>query len=130
MLILLLLEHITSLAKGNKVVAIGSPKGLQNTVSEGIVSSFRIVEGVQQIQISAPIDHGSSGGGLFNSKGELVGVTASGYAGSNADLNFAVAIDEASDWYKYFNMVLAILKLLKLFLPKLHCQFLDFKTLP
>ena len=93
----------TSLAKGDKIVAIGSPLGLQNTVSEGIVSSFRLMEGVQKIQISAPIDHGSSGGGLFNSKGELVGVTASGY-NSSADLNFAVAIDEASIWYNYFNM--------------------------
>ena len=67
------------------------------------MSSFRLVEGVQYIQISAPIDHGSSGGGLFNKKGELVGITTSGYT-SNADLNFAVAIDEASNWYRYFSV--------------------------
>lgn len=92
-----------SLAKGQKIVAIGSPLGLQNTVSEGIVSSFRVSNGVKLIQISAPIDHGSSGGGLFNKKGELVGITSSGY-NSNADLNFAVAIDEMSSWNKYFKM--------------------------
>ena len=92
-----------SLNKGDKIVAIGSLLGLQNTVSEGIVSSFRLNGGVQLIQISAPIDHGSSGGGLFNKKGELVGVTSSGYD-SNADLNFAIAIDEAVDWFHYFAM--------------------------
>ncbi|MFJ8263836.1 S1C family serine protease [Rummeliibacillus sp. NPDC094406] len=100
-----------SLAKGQKIVAIGSPLGLQNTVSEGIVSSFRVSNGVKLIQISAPIDHGSSGGGLFNKKGELVGITSSGY-NSNADLNFAVAIDEMSSWNKYFKMKYTDIKVL------------------
>jgi S1-C subfamily serine protease len=82
------------LAKGDKVVAIGSPQGFQNTVSEGIVSGFRIIEGTKYIQTNAPIDHGSSGGGLFNTLGQLVGITTSGYEDSNANLNFAVASED------------------------------------
>lgn len=100
----------SSLKVGDKVVAIGSPLGLMNTVSEGIVSSFRVMSGVDHIQISAEIDHGSSGGGLFNSKGELVGITTSGYLGGNANLNFAVGIDEAKGWNKYFTMDFAKIK--------------------
>lgn len=93
-----------SLEKGDKVVAIGSPKGLQNTVSEGIVSSIRVLDGVRYIQTSAPIDHGSSGGGLFNARGELVGITTWKVRDNTANLNFAVAIDETVEWGKYFAM--------------------------
>ncbi|WP_146240964.1 trypsin-like peptidase domain-containing protein [Paenibacillus sambharensis] len=85
------------LSKGEKVVAIGSPMGMQNTVSEGLVSSFRTTaDNVKLIQISVPIDHGSSGGALFNQQGQLVGITASGID-SNASLNFAISIAEAAD---------------------------------
>ena len=52
---------------GTKVVAIGSPQGLTNTVSEGIISGIREFEsGTKVIQTSAPVSPGSSGGGLFN----------------------------------------------------------------
>ncbi|CAM4470059.1 stalk domain-containing protein [Paenibacillus tarimensis] len=86
----------SDLSKGEKVVAIGSPMGMQNTVAEGLVSSFRTTEdNVKLIQISVPIDHGSSGGALFNQKGQLVGITASGID-SNASLNFAIDIREAA----------------------------------
>ncbi|MCQ6559047.1 stalk domain-containing protein [Paenibacillus mendelii] len=74
------------LQKGDHVVAIGSPLGVQNTVSEGIVSNIYY----DAIQISVPIDHGSSGGALFNDYGELVGITSSGIDKSSADLNFAI----------------------------------------
>lgn len=94
----------TRLAKGEQIVAIGSPLGLQNTVSTGVVSSLREFDGIQHIQISVPIDHGSSGGGLFNNKGELVGITTWGVADNTADLNFAVAIDEIENWKHYFTM--------------------------
>jgi len=83
------------LGKGERVVAIGTPLGQQNTVSEGVISNFVVSEGVQLLQISVPIDHGSSGGGLFNTRGELVGITTSGLE-SQANLNFAVSIKEAS----------------------------------
>lgn len=75
---------------GEKVVAIGSPKGLENTISEGIVSSYR--EHRNLIQISLPITHGSSGGPLMNIYGEVVGITTSGMG--TADLNFAMNIQK------------------------------------
>ncbi|QGG55426.1 stalk domain-containing protein [Paenibacillus sp. B01] len=81
--------------KGDPVVAIGSPLGVQNTVSVGVVSNFGYDGGSIYYQISAPIDHGSSGGGLFNQYGELIGLTTSGYEDTAADLNFAVASEDA-----------------------------------
>ncbi|MFC4354190.1 S-layer homology domain-containing protein [Chryseomicrobium palamuruense] len=80
----------SGLAKGDEVVAIGSPLGLQNTVSTGVISSIRNWEGMPVIQTTADIDYGSSGGALFNRLGELIGVTTSGYD-STANLNFALA---------------------------------------
>lgn len=82
-----------SIAKGDTVVAIGSPHGLRNTVSEGLISNIIRENGVTYLQTSAPIDSGSSGGGLFNESGELIGITTSGYQKVNADLNFAVSIE-------------------------------------
>lgn len=77
---------------GDYIMAIGNPKGLTSTVSEGIVSGIRNEKDLQQIQITAQIDHGSSGGGLFNTNGELVGITTSGYGTGN--LNFCLAINQ------------------------------------
>ncbi|WP_048601766.1 S-layer homology domain-containing protein [Rubeoparvulum massiliense] len=86
------------LSKGDKIITIGSPYGLKNTVSEGLVSGFRNDGYVDLIQINAPIDHGSSGGGLFNTRGELVGITSSGNTTSVADLNFAIPINYINSW--------------------------------
>lgn len=76
---------------GEKVYTIGSPHGLDNTFSSGEVSQIR--ENGRVIQISAPIDHGSSGGVLLNSQGEAIGITSAGYDDSGANLNFAISID-------------------------------------
>lgn len=73
---------------GEKAYAIGSPQGVNNTFSQGIVSQIR----KHLIQISVPIDHGSSGGALLNEYGEVIGITAAGVEDSNADLNFAIDI--------------------------------------
>jgi TPR repeat protein len=78
---------------GERVYAIGSPQGLENTLSEGLVSGLRTMDGTRYIQITAPITHGSSGGGLFDERGRLIGITTLGAKTGN--LNFAVAIDEA-----------------------------------
>lgn len=73
---------------GERAYAIGSPKGLENTFSSGEISQLR--EGY--IQISVPIDHGSSGGVLLNAYGEAIGITTAGRDDSGANLNFAVDI--------------------------------------
>lgn len=78
----------TDLVRGQKIISIGSPLGLFNTVSEGIVSGFRAFESCDMVQISAPISPGSSGGALINMYGKLVGITTSGFDGQN--LNLAV----------------------------------------
>ncbi len=77
-----------TLAVGDTVVAIGSPYGLQNTVSDGIVSSIR----ENELQITAAISSGSSGGALFNAQGELVGITYAGIT-SGQNLGFAIPIN-------------------------------------
>lgn len=60
---------------GDPVVAIGNPLGLEDTVSNGLVSARRKVDPTFEIlQVSAPIAPGSSGGPLFNDKGEVVGI--------------------------------------------------------
>lgn len=87
---------MNSVSKGDRVIAIGSPEGLQNTVSDGIISGFRKMNDVDLIQITAPITYGSSGGPLFNIYGEVIGVNTQGFDSGN--LNFAVAIDHAKAW--------------------------------
>jgi tetratricopeptide (TPR) repeat protein len=84
------------LQTGEKVYAIGNPRGLLSTVSEGNVSNpRRAINGKIFIQFTAPISPGSSGGGLFNESGRAVGVTADVLKGEgNQNLNFAVPIND------------------------------------
>src|SRR6185369_3010556 len=64
------------LAVGEKVFAIGSPLGLERTVTEGILSTkTRQLQGELYLQTTAQINPGNSGGPLFNLRGEVVGVT-------------------------------------------------------
>jgi len=83
----------SNLKLGQKVVAIGSPKGLKNTVSEGIISGFRNIDGYDFIQTTAPISPGSSGGGLYNMQGELIGITSLKQVDGES-LNFAIPIND------------------------------------
>jgi len=86
---------VESLRTGQKVFAIGAPQGLDLTISEGIVSSLREVQDGTVIQTTAPISPGSSGGGLFNAAGHLVGITTFQHRyGQN--LNFALPADWVS----------------------------------
>jgi serine protease Do len=65
-----------SLAVGEKVFAIGSPLGLERTVTEGILSTkTRQMAGELYLQTTTQINPGNSGGPLFNLNGEVVGVT-------------------------------------------------------
>ena len=81
-----------TLKVGAKVYAIGAPQGLELTLSDGIVSSLREVEGGRYIQTTAAISPGSSGGGLFDENGALVGLTTF-YLSEGQNLNFAVPIE-------------------------------------
>ncbi len=80
-------------AIGAKVWAIGSPKGLQNSLSEGIVSGIREIRpGVSWLQTTASISPGSSGGPLLLPNGAVVGVSSAQLRGEGVqNLNFAVA---------------------------------------
>ena len=85
---------------GEKVYAIGSPLGLDNTFSSGEISQIRPSEDYQ-LQISVPIDHGSSGGALINQYGEVIGITSAGLGEiSSANLNFAVDIERVRKYIK------------------------------
>lgn len=74
---------------GQKVIAIGAPHGLDLTISEGIVSSVRRLHvGGKVIQTTAPVSPGSSGGGLFDTRGTLVGIVTFQLS-QGQNLNFA-----------------------------------------
>jgi serine protease Do len=83
----------TSLAVGETVYTIGSPKGMVNTLGNGLVSGLRKSDDTQYIQITAPVSKGSSGGGLFDDRGNLIGVTTFTIQDSQ-NLNFAIAASQ------------------------------------
>ena len=79
---------------GQRVYAIGSPMGLENSISEGIISGLRSIDELKRnlIQMTASISPGSSGGAVVNDKGELIGIsTLTAKEGQN--LNFAIPIE-------------------------------------
>ncbi|MBE7027005.1 MAG: trypsin-like serine protease [Ruminococcaceae bacterium] len=73
---------------GQQIFCIGSPLGLDNTISEGIVSNpFRTLDGCTYIQISAPISAGSSGGAVLDTSSRVIGVSSAGFEeGQNLNL--------------------------------------------
>lgn len=83
---------------GDKVFAIGAPKGLELSLSDGLISGLRNPDEKRRsrvIQTTAPISPGSSGGGLFDSKANLIGITTA-YIREGQNLNFAIDIDTVS----------------------------------
>lgn len=89
------------LVRGQKVVAIGSPLGLFNSVSDGIISGFRTIDGVDMIQFTAPTSHGSSGGAVLNMRGEVIGISTAGIdRGQN--INLAVGYESILMFAKGF----------------------------
>ncbi|PIP17178.1 MAG: hypothetical protein COX44_01310 [Candidatus Portnoybacteria bacterium CG23_combo_of_CG06-09_8_20_14_all_37_13] len=82
---------------GQTIFALGNPQGLVNTISGGMISQIRELEGgIKDFQITSPISEGSSGGALFNKNGEVIGITYAFYeAGQN--LNLAIPINEVKD---------------------------------
>lgn len=90
-----------TIAIGETAIAVGNPSNLGVTSTDGIISALNrsvTVEGntMNLIQTSAAISPGNSGGGLFNSKGELIGVVNAKNADENAEgLGFAIPINTA-----------------------------------
>lgn len=74
---------------GEDVWVVGSPEGLHGSVSAGVVSAVRSVEGREYLQITAPISSGSSGGPILDADGRVIGVVAS-YVTEGQNLNFGV----------------------------------------
>jgi hypothetical protein len=81
---------------GEEVVAIGNPLSLESTVSNGIISGLRTSkeQGGKFLQTTAPISPGSSGGPLFNMRGEVVGINTL-YLEGGENLNFAIPVNDA-----------------------------------
>lgn len=84
---------------GEKIFALGSPLGIQNSVTEGIISNKSIVENkLSYIQHTAPISHGNSGGALVNKYGELIGINVA-YFTDGQNMNLAIPVKD----YKTLN---------------------------
>lgn len=104
------LGDASQLVSGDPILVIGNPMGLEQTVTQGIVSAWRepspdddrgrVPEAwsprTRLMQISADITSGSSGGPVLDERGEVVGVATSGFRGA-AGLNFAVPVDVLPD---------------------------------
>ena len=83
-----------SLGIGEDVYAIGSPKGLDLSLSSGLISQLRQGKDRRWIQTDAAISPGSSGGGLFDSDGNLIGITTEKVADENVEgIGFAIPAD-------------------------------------
>jgi S1-C subfamily serine protease len=91
-----------ALSPGQRVFAIGSPRGkdFQGTVSSGVVSASRTIEGMRYIQSDVSISPGSSGGALLDENGSLLGITVATFqnGGQNAGLNIFIPIGDAMDF--------------------------------
>lgn len=88
------LGNSDSLIVGQHVYTLGNPENLELTLSEGLISALRQDEtsGMKLIQTSAPFSMGSSGGGLFDEEGRLIGITTMIHR-RGQNLNFAMPIN-------------------------------------
>ncbi len=92
----------SALETGESVYAIGAPEGLELTFSQGVISALRETGGVHMVQTSAPTSPGSSGGGLFDAEGNLVGITTFQLR-QGQSLNFAMPGEWISDLVAHSN---------------------------
>jgi hypothetical protein len=90
------LGNADDLSVGQRIIAIGAPTdpALAGTVSDGLVSSDRMMDGTRMLQISVPVSPGSSGGPVMTEQGEVIGLVVSGITGGDSqNLNFALPIN-------------------------------------
>jgi len=94
---ILILGSGQSARPGQEVVVLGTPMGLQNTVTRGIVSAVRQIGPVTLVQTDAAVNPGNSGGPVLDRDGSVIGIaTMAAKAGVAQGLSFAVAIDHAT----------------------------------
>jgi S1-C subfamily serine protease len=103
---------------GDAITTISSPEGLENTVTVGVVSALRNVDGTNYVQLSAPVSNGSSGSPVLANDGTAVGITTFQYS-KGQNLNFAIGAEHAvpllnkhyrfrlSDVSRYFSAIAA-----------------------
>ena len=96
------LDAEDGLKRAQKVIAIGSPAGLINTISIGNISALYNKDGKDWIQFTAPISSGSSGGALLNDQGEVIGITTATYV-SAQNINIAVKVKHAIDLFRQWD---------------------------
>jgi serine protease Do len=98
---------------GDRVLAFGSPFGLEQTVTQGIISNRRkslVVQGIsygEMLQTDAPINRGSSGGPLVNLKAEVIGINTAvcGPSGVFSGAGFAIPVDRAKAFLARYSHV-------------------------
>ncbi len=94
------LEREESTQVGQVVFAIGNPLGLERTLSQGVVSTTqRSFDGLAYIQTDAAINPGNSGGPLFNTRGEVIGITNMGILFAEG-LSFAIPVRYVKDFLR------------------------------
>jgi serine protease Do len=94
------LERQEAIELGQQVFAIGNPLGLERTLTQGVVSTTqRSFDGLTYIQTDAAINPGNSGGPLFNTRGEVIGITNMGAAVFQG-LNFAIPARYVKDFIR------------------------------
>ena len=87
---------------GSAIAVIGNPEGMENTISEGIISGIRKLDDYNNVfQISAPISKGSSGSPIFNSNYEVIGMVSS-YLKNGQLINFAIPANQITDLLKRY----------------------------
>ncbi len=82
---------------GSRIIAMGSPAGLEFTVTEGIVSAVRTIGNIEYVQTDLSLNPGNSGGPVVNTKGEIVGIVSQKVKGFEG-LGFAIAPEEAKQF--------------------------------
>ena len=94
------LELNEQLEIGQTVFAIGNPLGLERTLSSGVISTTqRSIDCLSYVQTDAAINPGNSGGPLFNTQGEVIGITNMGLLGGEA-LGFAIPARYVKDFIR------------------------------
>jgi serine protease Do len=93
-------ETVDRIEGGQPVFAIGNPLGLERTLTQGVVSTRnRAIDGLSYIQTDTPINPGNSGGPLFNSRGEVIGITNM-IIGGGQSLGFAIPARYMKDFVR------------------------------